>query len=105
LAVFFLFLFAGCGGGTGSVGAVLGKDVHTGRLFVRDVPPGMASAIAGIREGDEVLAIDGIPVGELSPQEVHLRLEGKVGTKVVLLVVRGGVTQRIEVLRGARVSE
>jgi C-terminal processing protease CtpA/Prc len=89
----------------GSVGAVFGKDVHNGRLYVNDVPPGMAAAIAGLREGDEVLAIDAVPVGELSPQQVHKRLEGAVGTKVVLLIVRNGVTQRIELMRGARVAE
>src|SRR5436305_14558772 len=38
-----------CGSSTGSVGAVLGKNVHTGRLFVREVPPGMAAAVSGLR--------------------------------------------------------
>jgi carboxyl-terminal processing protease len=79
---------------------MLGKDVHTGRLFVRDVPPGMAAAAAGIREGDEVIAVDGVPVAEMSPIEVHRRLEGEVGSKVVLLVVRNGETQKVEVVRG-----
>jgi S1-C subfamily serine protease len=84
----------------GSVGAVLGKDVHSGRLFVREVPPGMAAAVAGVRDGDEVIAIDGVPVSEMSPVEVHHRLEGEVGSKVVLLVVRNGESQKIEVVRG-----
>jgi carboxyl-terminal processing protease len=84
----------------GSVGAMLGKDVHSGRLFVREVPPGMAAAAAGIRDGDEVIAVDGVPVGEMSPAEVHQRLEGEVGSKVLLLVVRNGETRKVEIVRG-----
>ncbi len=84
----------------GSVGAMLGKDVHNGRLFVREVPPEMAAAQAGVRDGDEVIAVDGVPVAEMSPTEVHHRLEGVVGSKVVLLIVRDGETRKIEVVRG-----
>jgi C-terminal processing protease CtpA/Prc len=90
----------GCAAATGSVGAMLGKDDHNGRLFVREVPPGMAAASAGLRDGDEVISIDDVPVGDMSPGEVHQRLEGKVGTKVVLAISRDGTTQRIEVIRG-----
>ena len=108
LALFALFISAflclaiiGCAGPiVGSVGAMLGKDVHSGRLFVREVPAGLAAAEAGVREGDEVIAVDGVPVAELSPAEVHQRLEGVVGTKVVLLIVRSGETRRVEVVRG-----
>jgi C-terminal processing protease CtpA/Prc len=102
VAILFVAVLAtlgGCGSSTGSVGALLGKDVHTGRLYVREVPPGMAAALAGIRDGDEVIAIDGEPVGDMPPGEVHRRLEGKVGSKVTLLVVRDGVTKKIVVER------
>jgi S1-C subfamily serine protease len=85
--------------GVGSVGAMLGKDVNTGRLFVREVPPGMAAATAGIREGDEVIAIDGAPVADLSPSDVHQRLEGTLGSTVTLLIVRDGETRKIDVVR------
>ena len=94
-----LAFLGACGSATGSVGAVLGKDVHNGRLYVREVPPGLAAAVAGFRDGDEVIAIDGEPVGEMPPGEVHRRLEGKVGSKVTLLVVRDGVTHRMVVER------
>ncbi len=94
-----LGILGACGSSTGSVGALLGKDVHTGRLYVREVPPGMAAALAGIRDGDEVIAIDGEPVGDMPPGEVHRRLEGKVGSKVTLLVVRAGITKKMVVER------
>jgi C-terminal processing protease CtpA/Prc len=98
--------FVACGPPkVGSVGAMLGKDVHTGRLFVREVPAGMAGATAGLRDDDEVIAIDGAPVADMSPAEVHQRLEGAVGTKVVLLVVRDGETRKIEVVRGPLVRQ
>ncbi|HEY2516274.1 MAG TPA: PDZ domain-containing protein [Polyangiaceae bacterium] len=100
LALGLALLGGGCAAQVGSVGAVLGKDVTSGRLYVREVPPAMGAAAAGIRDGDEVIAIDGEPVGEMSPREVHARLRGGVGTKVVLLIVRDGVTRKVEVQRG-----
>jgi C-terminal processing protease CtpA/Prc len=79
---------------------MLGKDNQTGQLFVREVPPGMAAAEAGLRDGDEVIAIDGVPVGSMSPAEVHQHLEGSLGSSVVLVVMRNGESRKIEVVRG-----
>ena len=90
----------GCGSHTGSVGANFAKDNRTGRVRVVEVPPGMAAAWAGLRPGDEVVAIDGTPARDLSPQQIDQKLVGKIGSKVVLLVVRDGVTRAIEVQRG-----
>jgi C-terminal processing protease CtpA/Prc len=85
---------------TGSVGAVLGKDNHTGRLFVRDVPPGMGAARAGVLVGDEVIAIDDVLVTTLTPDQVHGALAGKVGTKVKVSVLRAGVRVECTIERG-----
>jgi len=85
---------------TGSIGAVLGKDNHTGQLFVRDAPPAMGAAKAGVLPGDEVIAIDGVAVKNLSPTEVHKALSGKVGTKVKLSVLRAGVPVECTIERG-----
>ena len=104
LAIFAGLSASGCATARGSVGAILGKDVHDGRLYVREVPPGMAAALAGIRDGDEVIAIDGEPVGDMTPEMVHRRLEGPLGSKVVLLVVRAGETKRVEVVRAPLAS-
>jgi C-terminal processing protease CtpA/Prc len=94
-----LCLVQACSPSTGSVGAILGKDVQSGRLYVREVPPGLAAALAGVRDGDEILAIDGAPVADMPPGEVHVRLEGSVGSKVTLLVLRDGLTRKFEVTR------
>jgi S1-C subfamily serine protease len=78
----------------GSVGAVLGKDNRTGRVFVRDAPPGMPAERAGIRPDDEITAIDDVPVGKMTPEQVHEKLAGDVGTKVKLTVLHAGDAPR-----------
>ena len=94
-------LCAGCGGAwDGSVGAILGKDNHTGRLFVREAPPGLGAEQAGIQAGDELTRIDGKPVASMSPDDVHRALAGKVGTKVSLTVIRAGEERTVLVERG-----
>ena len=94
-------LCAGCGGAwDGSVGAILGKDNRSGRLFVREAPPGLGAAQAGIQTGDELTRIDGKPVASMSPDDVHRALAGKVGTKVSLTVTRAGEERTVLVERG-----
>ncbi len=82
----------------GSVGAVLGKDNRTGRVFVRDAPPGMPAERAGIRPDDELTAIDDAPVGKMTPEQVHEKLAGDVGSKVKLTVRRAGEASKDVVL-------
>ena len=85
----------GCASGwKGSVGAVLGKDNQTGRVFVRDAPPGMPADRAGIHPDDEITAIDGVPVQKMTAQELHERLAGDVGSKVRLTVRKPGAEAR-----------
>jgi len=85
---------------TGSVGAVLGKDNASGRLFVRAAPDGMGAARAGLLPGDEVVAIEGRPVSTMTPVEVHEALMGKVGTSVRITVMRDGARVEKVVERG-----
>jgi C-terminal processing protease CtpA/Prc len=99
LVVAALGLGASCGGWNGSIGAVLGKDNHTGRVYVRDAPPGLGVAQAGIAEGDEVTEIDGKPVGEMSPDQLRAAVRGKVGTTVWLTVVHEGAPRKVKVER------
>lgn len=94
-----LAVAAGCGAGVGSIGAVLGRDDDTHAVFIRDVPPGLASDQAGLLPGDEILMIDGIYVRDLTSQGIRARLRGDVGTKVELTVVRGSEVLRVQVVR------
>lgn len=69
----------------GGIGVVLTRD-QAGRLHL--VPsPGGPAALAGIVEGDVLLAIDGQPVGRQAPAEtVGAALRGLVGTTVHLRI-------------------
>jgi C-terminal processing protease CtpA/Prc len=89
-----LALSVACAGSTGTIGAVLGQRPD-GRLFIREVPPHLAAARAGVRAGDEVLLIDGRDVRAMSVREVHHLLEGDVGDSVKLTLVRGAEIVRV----------
>jgi C-terminal processing protease CtpA/Prc len=54
----------------------------------------MAADRAGIAVDDEIAAIDDVPVQKLSPQEVHDKLSGDVGSKVKLTVIHAGSAPR-----------
>lgn len=60
-----------------------------GRLAVNPGKNSTAYA-AGLREDDEILAIDSIPVKNMSAGETVMKLRGEPGTKVTLEVWRGG---------------
>lgn len=87
-AVAMLVAVVGCGGSTGTIGALLGQRPD-GRLFVRAVPPHLAAAEQGVRVGDEILLIDGRDVRQMSERDLHRALEGEVGETVKLTLVRG----------------
>jgi carboxyl-terminal processing protease len=90
-----------CGGGLmGSVGAVLGKDNQDGRVYVRELPPDMPAARAGLKLDDEIVAIDGKPVRPMTPEEVHEALSGPLGSSVMLSAVREGASFVVTVKRG-----
>ena len=96
-----LFAQAACAPSVGSIGAVLGQDRASGRVLVRDAPPGMAAAKAGLREGDEIVSIEGQDVRDLPPNEVAELLRGEVGSEVHVTVIRGGTEViRTNVVRG-----
>jgi C-terminal processing protease CtpA/Prc len=67
---------------------------------VRSVPKGLAGAQAGLEKGDEVVLIDGRDVRAMSPDAIHESLEGPVGSKVRLTVLRRGKVERLEIERG-----
>jgi C-terminal processing protease CtpA/Prc len=87
-----------CGADKGTIGAVLARDAN-GRLFVRDVPPGLAAEQAGLEEGDEILLIDGRDARALGPHGVHEALAGEVGEPVRLTLVRKGEVVRVTLKR------
>ncbi|MFP7754360.1 S41 family peptidase [Thermodesulfobacteriota bacterium B35] len=69
-----------------------------GRLLLFPFPGGMAER-RGIRAGDELIAVDGAPVGEQSVFVIGSTIRGKADTMVHLTVRRRGGVPRIFSLR------
>jgi hypothetical protein len=70
-----------------------GADLTT--LEVRRVTPGSAGAQAGIEAGDVILAVDGRPVGEITPRGVRrlFRMDGK---QYALSILRRGEIRKLQ---------
>lgn len=64
-------------------------------LYIEEVTPGSPAEQAGLKRGDTILKINGIPIEETVGDE----LSGAAGTKVTLLIQRNGVTKSYRVTR------
>lgn len=75
-------------GAFGGIGVYMG--FKNGGVQVMSVIPESPGEKAGLQAGDEILAVDGQSVTEISPGEVALKIRGQVGTPVELLIHRDG---------------
>ncbi len=75
-------------GAFGGIGVYMG--FKNGGVQVMSVIPDGPGERAGLQAGDEILAVNGQPVEEISPAEVALKIRGQVGTPVELLIRRDG---------------
>lgn len=82
----------------GTIGAVLLRK-EDGRVIVRDVPPHLAAARAGVLPGDELLLIEGQDVRRLGEDDLRRVLSGYVGEPVRLTFVRGEQVRRVTIQR------
>ena len=96
--LFLASLVAGCAAQKGTIGAMLGQR-SDGRVFVREAPPGLAADKAGVREGDEIILIDGIDVRQLDERRLHQALSGEVGDPVKLTILRNNSVVRVTLQR------
>ena len=84
-------------GSFGGIGVTMGfKDKTVKIISVLEDTPGEA---AGLRTGDEILAVDGTPTSEMQSEEVALRIRGEAGTNVVLRILRDGAEQEYTITR------
>ena len=84
----------------GGVGAVIYKPEVNGNVIINEPYENSPAARAGLRCGDEVLAIDGVSTHGLTSAESSDRMRGKPGTTVVLTVKKlRGATQDVPVMR------
>lgn len=75
-------------GAFGGIGVTMGfKDDKVTIISVLEGTPGER---AGLKVGDEIMAVDGTPVSEYQPEEVALHIRGEEGTEVKLLIHREG---------------
>jgi C-terminal processing protease CtpA/Prc len=93
-----------CSADRGTIGALLAQTPDK-QLILRDVPPKLAAAQAGLRPGDEILLIDGRDVRELSERGVHQALAGNVGDPVKLTLLRDGHVVRVTLRRTPAVKK
>jgi carboxyl-terminal processing protease len=92
------FCSAACSGDPGTIGAGLGKRPD-GRMFVRSAPPGQGAAEAGLELDDEIVAIDGKDVKDMSEDDVRRAVRGDVGSTLVVTIVRNGAKKDVAVKR------
>ena len=92
-------LFSNCAPGKGTIGAVIAQDESSGRLFLRDVPEGLAAAHAELKAGDEILLIDGLDVRTMDPKQIHGVLVGEVDSTVKLTLIRNEQVLRVTLKR------
>ena len=75
-------------GSFGGIGVYMGfKD---NRVYVLGVIPESPGEKVGLLPGDSILAVDSVPIEEIEPGEVALKIRGEVGTEVKLLIHREG---------------
>lgn len=72
----------------GGIGVYM--SFKNGGVQIMNVIPDGPAAQAGLLAGDEILAVDGQPVEEMSPGEVAVKIRGQIGTPVELLIRREG---------------
>jgi carboxyl-terminal processing protease len=97
-----LLALAACAGSwEGGIRASLRRAARTGTLTVESVGREGPAERAGLRRGDVVLAVDGVPAIELTAEELTARVRGEVGSRVTLRV-RGpdGVSRDVVIERG-----
>lgn len=76
----------------GDAGCQLGIDKTSGFQRVDEVAEKSPAAEAGLRVGDEVVAVDGNSTKGLNPDEVQAMMEGAIGSGVTLTLRSAGAT-------------
>ena len=68
-----------------------------GRIIIVSPHPGLPAEKAGIRAGDEIIAVDGALVSEMTYTEAILNVRGPVGSEVLLTILHEGDTETVEI--------
>lgn len=68
-------------------------------ILITDVLPDLGAAKAGMKAGDVITAVDGVPTAGAALETVRTQITGEAGTTVKLTVLRGGTTRSYTVTR------
>ena len=81
--------------GFGGIGVTL--DFHENGVRIAGVMPDTPAATAGLIPGDRIVALDGVPVEQLTPDDIRKHLRGPAKTLVQLAVAREGVAAPLKI--------
>lgn len=65
---------------------------------VAAVAEGSPAASAGLREGDAIVAVDGVPSAEIPLADLRARLRGPAGTRIAVTVAHDGERRNVELV-------
>jgi hypothetical protein len=88
----------------GDVGISAGYDPELKRTVIYRVTPDSPADIAGIKEGDHVLMVDGEDLVRVGYVKFRGLMEGKLGSTVRLAISHNGSLKRLELKRTALVN-
>lgn len=91
--------------GFGGIGVTL--DIRDRAVRIASVLPDTPAAIAGLRTGDRIVALDGVSVASLGIGEIGHQLRGPARTRLQIAVLRRGSPEPLEIsmLRATIVPE
>ena len=82
------------GGNVVGIGVLLGQRAD--HVVIVSVFSHGPAAEAGVKPGDQVVAVDGVNVQTLAPEEIAPKVRGAEGTTVTLTVVRPSTGERLD---------
>lgn len=85
-------------GSFAGIGVVMGMD-NEQKVHIVGIMENSPGQKAGLQEGDEILAVDGVPVTQMAFDEVAAHVRGQAGTDVVLTIMRDNTNQDITITR------
>lgn len=85
-------------GSFAGIGVVMGMD-NEQKIHIVGIMENSPGQKAGLQEGDEILAVDGVPVTQMAFDEVAAHVRGQAGTDVVLTIMHDNTNQDITITR------
>lgn len=85
-------------GSFAGIGVVMGMD-NEQKIHIVSIMENSPGQKAGLQEGDEILAVDGVPITQMAFDEVAAHVRGQAGTDVVLTIMRDNANQDITITR------